>query len=161
MVIKTVEQEHVHAMLSMYTSACTYLIRACIDENTATGVFKIGRTWYTQENLLHLTAIEAQICLNQLLYVAGFAWQATNETSQHSPLPEYRALMREDMFIIETKLRFTNTITKDNELEGKLTLERVRSRGNLTLGYARGNIESCTALIEFAMNSVSRSSART
>jgi hypothetical protein len=122
-----VPQERMEKVLALYKPECRYLKSADLDLLKATGEFEISETFYTAEPLEHLAEAEAKMCLCQLAYVAFAEWIDAGEfESINLEFDEYLELMKENMYIIESRIKFKNQIdtSKPFKLEMQFRQEK-------------------------------------
>src|SRR5574342_456781 len=110
-----VSKEKLDRILALYTPNYRYLVQASVGHPNAEGQFKLQPTQYTSEPLHHMTSIEAQLCLNQLLYTAFGEWIPEGRFNVRIPFEQYLELMKENMFIIESGIRFRKPIQTNND----------------------------------------------
>ena len=113
-----VPQERLLKVLELYKPECRYLIRADTEHPKANGIFRLGNTYYTSRKLTHITAIEAQLCLNQLCYAAFGEWLPQGRFDQTISFEKFLELMKENMFIVESNIRFRKPIPASEEVNG-------------------------------------------
>jgi hypothetical protein len=128
-----VPQEHLDSILELYKPECRYLYDATLDFPKATGVFKLGDTYYTRERLAHMTSIEAQLCLNQLCYSAFGEWMSTKTLDHSIPFEEYLKKMKENMFIVDSRILFKMPIDSSKVLIGSIELMRLKKYDKIYL----------------------------
>src|SRR5574342_717019 len=138
-----IPRTQIDEVLSLYKPECKYLKEAYASYPRAEGTFVLGPTHYTQMPLTHMTSIEGQLCLNQLLYAAFGRWV---QEGRFPTIPltyeHYLNLVKENMFIIETQIRFSEPISAAQPAIGHISLSRLRHRGNLVLAFVDHDIES-------------------
>ncbi|MEM7814828.1 MAG: FcoT family thioesterase, partial [Candidatus Aenigmatarchaeota archaeon] len=128
-----VPHETLRRVLELYNPNCRYLVEADVDYPSANGKFILGPTAYAQD-MKHMTAIEAQLCLNQLCYAAFGVWLPQGMLGPAVKFPDYAALMKENMFIIDSRIRFEKPIPKDAEfVHGGVKVEKAKNRRDLHL----------------------------
>ncbi|MBW2991830.1 hypothetical protein KY345_01290 [Candidatus Woesearchaeota archaeon] len=137
-----IPQERLGKILELYKPECRYLVESSVNFPKAAGIFKIEDTYYTSQKLEHMTSIEAQFCLNQLSYAAFSEWTQKNRFENLDlPFEDYLWLMKENMFIVDSKIRFQKPISKDKEIPAIIELVNSRRIENLYLAFLDYNIE--------------------
>jgi len=145
-----VPQERLESVLELYKPDCRYLVEATAEYPKAEGKFKLGDTYYTTRKLEHMTSIEAQLCLNQLCYSAFGEWLPEGRFDVTMTFEKYLELMKENMFIIDSNIRFRKPIPTNGEIQGVVELTKIKRHGNLYLafldydleqGKSKGNLE--------------------
>jgi len=107
-------------LATIYKPECRYLKSVELDLLKAKGTFEIDETFYTIEPLKHLAEAEAKICLCQLAYAALAEWIDNGEFEDiNLEFDEYLALMKENMYIVDSRLKFKEHI----DSAGPFTLE--------------------------------------
>ena len=121
-------------LATIYKPECRYLKSVELDLLKAKGQFKVGGTFYTIEPLKHLTEAEAKICLCQLAYVALAEWIDNGEVeSINLEFDEYLALMREDMYIVDSRVKFKGHIDSDEPFTLEMQFRQEKTLKNTHL----------------------------
>ena len=120
-----VSQSKIDKILSIYEQPFVFVKSVETDYPLSLGKCIVGQTKYTSEKLEHLTAIEAQFCINQLSYVAFSEWVEEKRFDELDlSLDDYIFYMKEHMLIAktETQIQFKDKIKAYEEfsVEGKL-----------------------------------------
>ena len=145
-----VPQERLESVLELYKPDCRYLVEATAEYPKAEGKFKLGNTYYTTKKLEHMTSIEAQLCLNQLCYSAFGEWLPEGRFDEAMTFDDYLELMKENMFIIDSNIRFRKPIPTNGDIQGQIELMKIKRHGDLYLalldydleqGKSRGKME--------------------
>jgi len=138
--------------LKHYRPNLRMLKSASIEYPKINGKFFIGPTYYYIPAFKHATDIEIQLCLNQLAYV-GIAKIMQEEMVPELSGLDFYELQKENMLIIESRKRFDNPIRADAEIDGELTLRRLKNVGSLILGNFDFQFEnrSCFGSLELAL----------
>ncbi|MDD5331853.1 MAG: FcoT family thioesterase [Candidatus Nanoarchaeia archaeon] len=136
-----IPQERLNRTLELYKLDCMYLIEASIKYPKAEGKFNIGDTYYTTKKLEHMTSIEAQLCLNQLCYSAFGEWLPEGRFEQTINFEEFLELMKENMFIINSNIRFRKPIPTNEIIQGYIKLNRIKKYGNLYIAFLDYDLE--------------------
>jgi hypothetical protein len=145
-----VPQERLESVLELYKPECRYLVEATAEYPKAEGKFKLGNTYYTTRKLEHMTSIETQLCLNQLSYSAFGEWLPEGRFDKAMTFDDYLELMKENVFIIESNIRFRKPIPTNGDIQGQIELMKIKRHGELYLafldydleqGKSRGNME--------------------
>lgn len=143
-------QEKLAKVLEIYKPDCRYLVESNINYPRAEGKFKLGETYYTTKKLEHMTSIEAQLCLNQLCFSAFSEWLPEKRFDETITFEKYLDLMKENMFIIESKIRFRKPIPSNECIQGQIELMKIKAHDGLYLafldydleqGKSKGNLE--------------------
>jgi len=149
-----IPQERLDVVLNEYIPDCRYLIRAKVDFPRAEGTFRIEDTFYAnpRTKLKHMTDIEAKFCLNQLCYAAFGEWVMEKRLEHFTTsFEEYLGLMHENVFIIESNIRFKRPISTGSPFNGVIEVKRIKRVGGLYLtfldyvlanGKSKGKIEA-------------------
>lgn len=121
-----VSQERLDTVLSnVYKQECIYLKQAELDLLKATGVFEVSDTFYTTEPVEHLADAEAKICLKQLAYAAFAEWIDIGELEGiELEFEEYLDLMKENMYIVESSIKFKEPIDTSKPFEITMQMRR-------------------------------------
>ena len=126
----------------IYKPEVTYLKEFSAEFPNANGVFSLGDTFYTAEKLNHMTSIEAQLCLNQLSYAAFARWLQERQISDlNISLEKYLELMKENMFVINSQIKFRKPIETNKRIKGEMKVVRTRRHGNLYLAFIEHEFE--------------------
>ncbi len=136
-----VPKERLESVLELYKPDCRYLVEATVKYPKAEGRFKLGDTYYTTRKLEHMTTIEAQLCLNQLCYSAFGEWLLEGRFDEAMTFEEYLELMKENMFIIDSNIRFRKPIPTNGDIHGKIEVMKVKRHGNLYLAFLDYDLE--------------------
>jgi len=145
-----VPQAKLDRVLELYKPDCRYLIEATTEHPKAEGKFRMGSTYYATQKVEHMTSIEAQLCLNQLCYSAFGEWLPEGRFDEKVSFDDYLELMKENMFIVESNIRFRKPIPTNGDIQGQIELMKVKRHGNLYLvfcdyeleqGKSKGNLE--------------------
>ena len=124
-------QENLDKVLEIYTPECRYLKEVSLNYPVAQGVFKLGNTFYSPKNVEHMTAIEVQLCLNQLCFSAFGSWLPEGKFNKSLSFNQYLDLMKENMFIIESNIRFRKPICTNGEIKGQIEITNIKKHGGL------------------------------
>ncbi|MBW2990401.1 hypothetical protein KY348_01715 [Candidatus Woesearchaeota archaeon] len=131
-------QERLDIVLNEYICDCRYLIKAKVDFPRAEGIFKIEDTFYAnpRTKLKHMTDIEAKFCLNQLCYAAFGEWIMEKRLEHFTTsFEEYLGLMHENVFIIESNIRFKKPISTESPINGVIEVKKIKRVGRLYLAF--------------------------
>lgn len=133
-----VSQERLERILEVYKPECRYLKKAELDLLKATGTFEVGDTFYTTEPVEHLAAAEAEICLNQLAYVAFAEWIDRGEFEGiELEFEEFLGLMKEKMYITDLSAKFREPISKDQMFKLEMQFVNEKIIGNARIARLR------------------------
>lgn len=123
-----VSEEKIAQILEMYKPECKYLVRADVSYPKAEGFFKVENSYYVKDSFEHVTSIEAQLCLNQLSYVAFGEWIMENRfKGLELSFEKYLQLMRENMFIVDSHIKFKKPINHNFPIKGIISVEKVKA----------------------------------
>lgn len=136
-----VPQERLKRMLEIYKPDCRYLIGTSIEYPKAEGRFKLGKIFYATRPVEHMTIIEAQLCLNQLCYSAFGEWLPEGRLNERVSFDRFLELMKENMFAVESNIRFRKPIPTNGEIQGQIELMKVKRHGNLYLIFCDYELE--------------------
>lgn len=148
--------EKMERVLTLYRPESRYLVRASTEYPTATGTFRFGHspTSYSTRPFDHLTAVEAQLCFNQLAYVAFSEWIPGGKFEGLDLAFEgYLSLMQDRMLIIRADLQFRKSIAPGRDIQGKMTLDRKHKQGGIyiaSLDYTLAD-DRCVGKLELAL----------
>lgn len=140
-----VNQDLIGRTLALYKPEQRVLMSADVDYPLARGIFLIGPTYYTLEPCLHATVIEAQLCLNQLIYVA------VAQLIEDKKIPglrglDFLALQKEFMLIKRSDIDFKKPLKTSSQIRGEIRFEGYKQRGNLLVSDARFEFEDKSCL---------------
>ena len=133
--------ERIEKMLCFFDEEFRYLQTVNVEYPRAEGVFKIGKTAYTKEDVKHVTALEIQLCFNQLCYAAFGEWMTEGKTGYTMQFENFLELMKENMFVLDAHLRFRKLIPKEETLTGKIEVAHTRKINELYLAHITCGIE--------------------
>lgn len=136
-----VPQERLNRVLEIYQPDCRFLLEANADYPKAEGKFRVGITYYTTSKVEHMTSIEAQLCLNQLCFSAFGEWLPQGRFDKTINFEEYLRLMKENMFIVESSIRFRKPIPTDRDLQGQIEVMKIKRHGDLYLACLNYEVE--------------------
>ncbi len=145
-----IPNKKIERILELYKPECRFLIKAPLEASKANGRFRIIENFYATQLVEHMTSIEAQFCLNQLCYAASSEWLADGRFGVTIGFERFLELMKENMFVIDSNIRFKKPIPTNNDIQGQVELMKVRKYGNLYLafldyeleqGKSKGNLE--------------------
>ena len=146
-------KDRMDKVLKIYKSDCIFLREVDVDYPIGNGVFILGKTYYTNENLDHMTSIEAQLCLNQLSYVCFTEWilEGRFKGLEDLSFEDYLRLMEENMLIIDSKIRFKKPI-ENGQIIGQIEVTRIKKYGNLYITFLDFNLEGkCFGELELVL----------
>ncbi len=126
--------EKMERVLMLYRPESRYLVSASTEYPAAMGTFRFGHSppSYSNRPFDHLTAIEAQLCFNQLAYVAFSEWIPEGKfEGLQLPLDEYLSLMQDRMLILRSDLRFRKAIRSGQEIYGRMTVDKKHRQGSI------------------------------
>jgi len=124
--------------LEGYNHEAKYLVRASTEYPKAEGIFRLQKTCYADENtnIDHFTAIESQICLNQLCYSAFGNWIKTGELEA---LPvtfdEFMEMRKGSMFVTDAYTKFKRAISTGRDIQGRFQIEKSKKFGELYIAH--------------------------
>ena len=136
-----IPQERLERVLELYKHDCRYLIEANIEYPKADGKFKLDDTYYTSIKLEHMTSIEAQLCLNQLCYSAFGEWLSEGRFEEVMAFDKYLELMKENMFIIDSNIKFRKPIPTNGDIQGQIELIKIKRHDDLYLAFLDYELE--------------------
>jgi len=136
-----VPQARLGRVLELYKPDCRYLVEATTEYPKTEGRFKLGDTYYTTKKLEHMTSIEAQLCLNQLCYSAFGEWLPAGRFDETMTFELYLELMKENMFIIDSNIRFRKPIPTNGNIQGQIELMKIKRHGDLYLAFLDYDLE--------------------
>lgn len=150
---KKIPQENLERILDIYKPDCRYLREACTIYPNAKGTFRLGSTCYTTIPVEHMTAIEAQLCLNQLVFSAFSEWLSESRFDRTISFEEYVLLMKENMFLIDSNIRFKKAIPVNKDVCGQINLLKMKRHGGLYLAFLDYKLEQgkSTGKLEVAL----------
>ena len=134
-------KEKLDKILEMYKPDCKYLVEVNSEYPKAQGKFKLNPTYYVINAFEHMTSIEVQLCLNQLCYSAFGDWFPEGKFEKKIYFDEYLELMKENMFIINSNIRFKKPIKTNKEILGQIKLTKTKTYGNLCLAFLDYDLE--------------------
>jgi len=134
--------------LEGYKQEAKYLVGASVEYPKAEGIFRLGKTCYADENtnIDHFTAVESQICLNQLCYSAFGYWIKTGELEA---LPvtfdEFMEMRKGSMFVTEAHTKFKRVISTGRNIQGRFKIEKSKKFGELYIAHLTFDFEDRSA----------------
>ncbi len=143
--MKQVDTEQLEKILAIYEKPYRFLQKAEIDYPVTKGEFLIGKTKYATTPFEHLTAIEAQFCINQLSYVAFAEWICKGRFQElQMSFEEYLGYMGEHMLIARTmtQIEFRKKILTDHPIDMTGKLKGVKRQGNLWIAVMDYDFEA-------------------
>lgn len=147
-----IPQEIIEKSLLLYKPETRVLTSAQIEYPTISGRFKLPPTFYTNFPLQHLADIEIQLCLNQLAYT-GLNYAISQKLIPELAELNFSELQNEGCLIIESRKKFRKAIKTDSEIEGKISIEKIRDFDRLIMGTAGFDFEnrSCIGELELVL----------
>jgi len=159
----TIQDEIVANITGQYKDDFRYLVAGSMQyPNSATGLFHVKQSGYVRDTLKHITDVETQICLNQMVY-AAFAQAIVDKAWERDALwnplvgldmPIYEGLMKDHMFIRESHKKFRRQINPAEPFYGTITLEKTGGRRGLYFAELSFSLadNSATGALSLAMN---------
>jgi hypothetical protein len=100
-------------LLNRYQSGCKYLKNIETDYPVAQGICQVDNTFYTSNDLHHITAVETILCLNQVSYIALSVWFEDGVMGFSIPFEQfYQIIAHEDLYIVQQETQFKQNIQK-------------------------------------------------
>jgi len=124
--MKTVPKDRIDFIINMYSPECRWLTAAFNEYPKAQGIFNIKKSFYLVEPLKHMTAIEAQLCINQLAYVSIGEWMYEGQFTEAITKDTYKYLTNENMLIYNSELTFKSQISINSEVNCSIELTDIR-----------------------------------
>ena len=139
--------------LKPYKKDCQFLQSFKLVDNKGVGMFKTNSDFYSVfEKGNHFTAVELQVCLNQLLYTyfgyIGLFDYVENIDDENKLLN----IQKENTFITEQSVHFKKEIQISDEIVGEIQITKAKKIGNLTLmecNYKFG--DGCFGMVKVAL----------
>ena len=128
-------------VMNIYIPQCRYLKNVEMQSSKAIGQFQLSDTIYTLNKIHHMTSIEAQLCLNQLMFYAFGEWLSKGVQNYQIPLEQYVSMMESGMFILNSEIGFKNPIENTNSLVGTIELQRCKKIGTTFFSFLKYDIE--------------------
>lgn len=149
-----VSQQRIDEILKFFNPDCRYLQKASCEYPKAQGLFRIGPTFYTATPVDHATALEIQLCFNQLSYAAFGEWMHDGRMGDTIPFEQFLNLMKENMYVVDAHLRFRKMIQKNEVLTGNIEVIHAKKRKDLYLAHIACSIEGkFRGHVEFGLKS--------
>jgi len=128
-----IPQEKLERVLELYKPECRYLKEAKIELLKAEGMFEVNSTYYANNfSVSHLTSVEMNLCLNQLAYVAFAEWIDAGEFENiNLDFEEYFVLIKENMYIVESSIKFKEPIATSKPFKAAMQLRQQKQKGNV------------------------------
>jgi hypothetical protein len=126
-----VPSEKLEHILAFYKPEYRVLITARVEDTDAKGRFAALGSPFMIQPVEHVTAVEAQLCLTQLMYAACSVWAEQGKFGRVIPFDEYLGKMREHVLFVESTLRFSTKLPPNTPFDGKIY--------NMTLASLCGN----------------------
>jgi hypothetical protein len=142
--MKTVDTARLEKILALYEKPYQFLQKVEVDYPAAKGQFLIGTTKYASVPVEHLTAIEAQFCINQLSYVAFAEWICERRFPElQMSFEEYLSYMNEQMLIARTmtQIEFRKKISTSRPINMIGKLKGIRRQGSLWVAVMNYDFE--------------------
>lgn len=135
--------EFVKNVGEIYLPNFRYLVNFETAFPKSVGIFSLNQARYTEGQLSHMTAIDAQFCLNQLAYATFAQWIKEKRFPELDvSLEKYFALAKENMLIADTKIRFKKPIETKTKVGAEIDLKKFRKQGNLFFAFLEQNFEN-------------------
>jgi len=147
-----ISKQLINEVLSIYKPKFKWLKTAHLEYPSLIGRFSISPGTYTHKPFIHMTDIEAQLCLNQLAYV-GLAEAIRTKIIPKLRGINFKELQYEGMLIIETRKRFRKKIPTNKIIKGEIKVKEWRDDGYILRGFADFQFEnrSCFGNLEMAL----------
>ena len=127
--------------MNLYVPSCRYLKDVKLNNMKAEGVFRLEETTYTSKRLKHMTSIETQICLNQLVFYAFGEWLPKGELPYQISSEKYVALMEENMFILKSEIGFRRPIPTDIDIHANIEVQDLKKIKNTHFVFLKYTLE--------------------
>ncbi len=141
--MKKVDKLVINEILKIYNKNCRYINKTFIDENSAKSILNVYSTFHANERAYHLTVVEAQIALNQACYIASYYWMKEGIfPNMEYDLSSFIDSMKENMFIIDSSIKFKKQIYTGTQFNVEINLEKYKKFKNLFLAYVNFDFEN-------------------
>lgn len=127
---------YIHNLLNVYTPETRFLQNFRLEDSIGHADFKVNSEFYSSnEEMSHLTAVQMQICINQLLFVYISALGKYDKffSGQHSDMAYINEFQNNNTFITCQAYYFHKRIDTSGLISAKMWLKKEKMIGNLLI----------------------------
>lgn len=131
-----ISNEQLEQILSIYKPEYRMLRTAEVGEAYARATFFVSDNSFMQNPIGHVTGVQTQLCLTQLMYAAGSVWAEQEKFGRVVSFEEYLQLMAENVLFVEATTRFSSQIQPNTLFDGELSEVTMTNGGGLYIMYS-------------------------
>ncbi len=113
-----------------------------IDDNKMKGIFLIKSNFYSASTLNHVSVVELEICLNQLLYAYAYEKGHLGGTQKNGFPVDLIIMQNEKTFIVKQTVKCREIINASKEIICEIEYIKGVKRNNSTFHFYKYNFEN-------------------